>query len=108
MKEIKAVIREQKLAPLYAMLRSRPDFPGMVVSKAEMYTAGPTDDTPHTIRQELTDHVRRCRLELVVPDESALPLFEAIVAGLAKGAAGDSRVWISDVERVSFVHKTSP
>jgi nitrogen regulatory protein P-II 1 len=105
MKEIKVVTRVQKLGPLHAALRARPDFPGMTVSKAEMYTAD-HPEVPHTIRQELTDHVKRYRIELVVPDESAPALFEAIVAQLSKGVPGDSWVWMSDVERVSFVHKT--
>lgn len=98
------IARVQKLAALHAVLRSRPDFPGMTVSKAEMYTAEPREGL-HSIRAELTDHVSRCRIELVVPDESARALFDTIVDTLSKGAAGDSLVWISDVERVSFVHK---
>ncbi len=105
MKEIKVVTRVQKLAALHAALRARPDFPGMTVSKSEMYTAEHRD-AHHSIKAELTDHVARCRIELVVPDESARALFEAIVETLSKGAAGDSLVWISDVERVSLVHKT--
>ena len=106
MKEIKVVTRVQKLAALHAALRSRPDFPGMTVSKAEMYT-GEHREASHSIKAELTDHVTRYRIELVVPDESARALFDAIVETLSKGAAGDSLVWISDVERVSFVHKTA-
>jgi nitrogen regulatory protein P-II 1 len=105
MKEIRIVTRVQKLAALHAALRSRPDFPGMTVSKAEMYTAEHREAL-HSIKAELTDHVTRCRVELLVPDEAAEALFDAIVRSLSSGAAGDSLVWISDVERVSFVHKT--
>ncbi len=105
MKEIKVIARVQKLAALHAALRSRPDFPGMTVSKAEMYPPEHREAL-QSIKAELTDHVSRCRIELVVPDESARALFEAIVETLSKGAAGDSLVWISDVERVSVVHKS--
>ncbi|RPH41895.1 MAG: P-II family nitrogen regulator [Burkholderiales bacterium] len=107
MKEIKAVIGTQKLASLHESLRAIPGFPGMTVAKAERYgRAGGTGGGRHTIREELTDHVARYRIEMVVPDESAGALFDAVVACLSSGAPGDSVVWITDVERASFVHKT--
>lgn len=106
MKEIKAVIGLQKLAPLQAALRAVPGFPGMTVSKAESYPA-PSSRARQSIRQELTDHVARWRVEIVVPDEAAGPLYDAVVASLSSGAPGDSMVWISDVVRTSFVHRTA-
>jgi nitrogen regulatory protein P-II 1 len=105
MKEIKAVIGPQKLAPLQAALRAVPGFPGMTVSSAESYPA-PSSRPRQSIRQELTDHVARWRVEMLVPDEAAGPLYDAVVACLSSGAPGDSMVWISDVVRASFVHKT--
>ncbi|MFN7642704.1 MAG: P-II family nitrogen regulator [Burkholderiales bacterium] len=107
MKEIKAVIGTRALASLHASLRATPGFPGMTVSKAERYgRAVGADGLPHTIREELTDHVARFRVEMVVPDEAAGALYDAVVACLSSGAPGDGVVWISEVERASFVHKT--
>jgi nitrogen regulatory protein P-II 1 len=112
MKEIKAVIGTQKLASLHASLRAIPGFPGMAVSKAERYgrahgahgaVGGGTGR--HSIREELTDHVARYRVEMVVPDELAGALYDAVVACLSSGAPGDSMVWVTEVERASFVHK---
>lgn len=106
MKEIKAVFGPQKLQALHAALRAVPGFPGMTVTKAEAYPA-PAQHGRQTIKQALTDHVARWRIEIVVPDEMAGPLFDAVVASLSTGAAGDSMVWVGDVTRASFVHKTT-
>jgi nitrogen regulatory protein P-II 1 len=104
MKEIKAVVGPKKLDALEAALRAMPGFPGMTVSKAERYGA-PSPQGKTTIRQELTDHVVRWRVEIVVPDELAGALYDAVVASLSSGVPGDSLVWLVDVERASFVHK---
>ena len=107
MKEIKAVIGTRALALLHASLRATPGFPGMTVSKAERYgRAVEPGGAPHSIRRELTDHVARFRIEMVVPDEATGALYDAVVACLSSGAPGDGMVWIAEVERASFVHKT--
>lgn len=105
MKEIKAVIVPQKLPQLHAAIRSVPGFAGMTVSKAEGYPP-PEPRARPSIRQELTDHVARVRIELVVSEEAAPVLYEAVLASLSSGTPGDSMVWMTDVERAAFVHKT--
>lgn len=105
MKEIKAVIGPQKLARLHATMRATPGFAGMTVSKAEGYAA-PEPRARPTIKQELTDHVARVRIEMVVSEEAATGLYDAVVACLSSGPPGDSLVWMTDVERAAFVHKT--
>ncbi|MEN9317334.1 MAG: nitrogen regulatory protein 1 [Pseudomonadota bacterium] len=105
MKEIKAVIGPHKLPALHAAMRGAPGFAGMTVSKAEGYLP-PEPRARPSIRQELTDHVARLRVEMVVSDEAAPGLYEAVLACLSSGAAGDSMVWMTDVERAAFVHKT--
>jgi nitrogen regulatory protein P-II 1 len=105
MKEIKAVMGAHKLAQLHATMRATPGFAGMMVSKAEAYPA-PDPRVRSSIRQELTDHVARVRIEMVVSEEAAPTLYDAVMACLSSGAPGDSMVWVSDVERAAFVHKT--
>ena len=106
MKEIKAVVGPQKLQQMHAAMRAVPGFPGMTVTKAGASPA-PGPRAKQTIKQELTDHITRWRIEIVVPDELAEPLYAAVVESLSSGAPGDSMVWISDVTRASFVHKTT-
>lgn len=106
MKEIKAVIGPQRLEALRDALRAVPGFPGMTVSKAEGYIA-PASLSKASIKTELTDHVARLRIEIVVADDVAPQVFDALVKSVSSGAQGDSLVWMCDVERSAFVHKTA-
>ncbi len=105
MKEIKAVIGPQRLEGLYEVLRAVPGFPGMTVSRAEGYV-GPSPQVKASIRDQITDHLPRVRLEMLVPDEVADALFEAVVRHVKAGAPGDSLVWMTEALRAAFVHKT--
>lgn len=106
MKEIKAVIGPQKLEPLREALRAIPHFPGMTVSKAEGYVAPGAPPAKASIKAELTDHVHRLRIEIVVSDDLAPQVFDAMVKTMSSGSPGDSAVWMTDIERSAFVHKT--
>jgi len=105
MKEIKAVFGPQRLAGVRDALRRLPGYPGMTVTKAEGSMA-PSAHARHTIKEELTDSIARVRIEIVAPDDVADALFDTIVAVVSAGTPGDSVVWISNVERAAFVHKT--
>ncbi len=106
MKEIRAVLAPQRLTALHEALKAVPGFPGMTVSRAERYPP-PLPGAKQSIRQELTDRFARVRVEMVVPDEIVPALYDAIVACLSSGPPGDSLVWVVDVERAAFVHKTT-
>lgn len=106
MKEIKAVIRPNKLAALRDALRAVPGFPGMTISKAEGCSA-PARHLPHNIKEELTDFTPKMRIEIVADDELAVTLFERIVDVSQTGHIGDGLVWMTDVERAAFIHKTT-
>ncbi len=106
MKEIKAVIGPHRLEPLRESLRQVPGFPGMTVGRAEGYVAPSAHMGRESIRQALTDHVPRLRVEMLVPDEVADVIFDAVVACVSRGSPGDSMVWMTEVTRSAFVHKT--
>lgn len=105
MKEIKAIIGPQRLEALRDALRSLPGFPGMTVSRAEGYAA-PVPHVRHSIKEELTDHVARLRVEIVASDEVASAVFDCVVKSVSAGSPGDSIVWMCEVTRSVFVHKT--
>jgi nitrogen regulatory protein P-II 1 len=73
MKEIKAIIRPNKLAsdcgmPLWRCM----NFPGMTVSKVEGCSAPNAASLRITIsRMQLTDYTPKVRIEIVAPDEVA-------------------------------------
>lgn len=108
MKEIKAVIRPNKLAALRAKLMEFPDFPGMTVLRAE----GCTGNKRHTasnnkIKDELTDFTPKVLITIVAPDEIAEPLVDRIIQVAQSGHIGDGLVWVTEVERAAFVYKST-
>jgi len=109
MKEIKAIIRPNKLSVLRDALVALPGFPGMTVSKVEGCSA-PTRHTPVRvkIKDELTDYTPKVRVEIIAPDEMAEAIFQRITEVAQTGHYGDGLVWISDVERAAFIFKTTP
>ncbi|MBA3997336.1 MAG: transcriptional regulator [Candidatus Accumulibacter sp.] len=106
MKEITAVIRPAKLGALRDALRGIEGFPGMTVSKAEGCSA-PTRHVPHTIKEELTDFTPKTRIEIVAPDDVAEVIYDAIVHIAQTGNIGDGLVWMTEIQRASFIHKTT-
>lgn len=109
MKEIKAIIRPNKLNPLRDALRSVPGFPGMTITKAEGLSAperlGPSKSS---IKEELTDYTAKIRVEIVAPDEIADVLVDRIVTVANTGHIGDGLVWVTPIDRAVFVHKVMP
>ena len=71
MKEIKAIIRPNKLSALRDALVALPDFPGMTVSKVEGCSAPSRHVTRQRIKDELTDYSPKVRIEIVAPDAVA-------------------------------------
>ena len=109
MKEIKAVIRPNKLAALRDAMIALPGFPGMTVSRVEGCSA-PSRHVAAKVRikDELTDYTPKIRIEIVAPDEVADAIFERVTEVAQTGHYGDGLVWITDVERAAFVFKTTP
>lgn len=105
MKEIKAILGPQRLEGLYEVLRAVPGFPGMTVSRAEGYL-GPSPQVQASIRAQITDHLPRVRIEMLVADEVADALYETVIRHAKAGAPGPCAVWVTEAERATFVHKT--
>lgn len=108
MKEIKAVIRPNKLAALRDALVLIPGFPGMTVTKVEGCSAPARHVVRHSIKEELTDFSPKVRIEIVVPDEDAEALFKCITEVAQTGHYGDGLLWMTDIVKAAFVFKTTP
>ncbi len=109
MKEIKAIIRPNKLAALRDALVTMPGFPGMTVSKVEGCSAPSRHVRARSrIKDELTDYSPKVRVEILAPDEAADEIFRRISEVAQTGHYGDGLVWISEVERAVFIFKTTP
>lgn len=83
-------------------------FPGMTVSQAEGCSAPSRHGPPTSIKDELTDFTKKVRIEIVCPDDIADRIVECITDIAQTGHLGDGIVWVTDVERAVFVHKTTP
>ena len=108
MKEIKAIIRPNKLAALRDALVLIPGFPGMTVTKVEGCSAPARHVVRHSIKEELTDFSPKVRIEIVVPDEDAEALFKCITEVAQTGHYGDGLLWMTDIVKAAFVFKTTP
>lgn len=109
MKEIKAIIRPNKLPALREILREVPGFPGMTVSKAEGLSApSRTGPSKHSIKEELTDYTAKTRIEIVAPDELVDAIVDRIVTVANTGHIGDGLVWVTPIDRAVFVYKVMP
>ena len=108
MKEIKAIIRPNKLSALRDALVALPGFPGMTVSKVEGCSAPSRHVTRQRIKDELTDYSPKMRIEIVAPDDVAEAIFQRITEVAQTGHYGDGLVWITEVEKAAFVFKTMP
>ena len=107
MKEIKAIIRPNKLASLRDALVALPGFPGMTVSRVEGCSAPSRHLAPHNIKEQLTDYTPKVRVEIVAPDDVAQVIFDRVTQVAQTGHFGDGLVWITEVEKVAFVFKTT-
>lgn len=108
MKEIKAVIRPNKLAAVREALLALPGFPGMTVTRVEGCSAPNRHVGRKDIKDELTDYTPKVRIEIVAPDEVADAIYQRVTEVAQTGHYGDGIVWLVDVERVAFVFKTMP
>ena len=106
MKEIRAIIRPNKLPKLRTVLREMPGFPGMTVSKVEGFGA-PSEHTPHNIKEELTDYSAKVRIEIVAPDEKVDDIVRRIISVACTGQTGDGLVWVVPIDRAVFIIKTT-
>jgi nitrogen regulatory protein P-II 1 len=107
MKEIKAVIRPNKLAALRDALIALPGFPGMTVTKGEGCSAPNRHLLRNTIKEQLTDYTAKVRVEIIAPDDIAESIFDCITQIAQTGHYGDGLVWMTDVDKAAFIFKTT-
>lgn len=108
MKEIKAVIRPNKLSVLRDALIAMEGFPGMTVTKVEGCSAPSRHAPRSTIKAALTDYTPKVRIEIVAPDDVAEEIFRRITEVAQTGHYGDGLVWVTNIDKAAFVFKSTP
>jgi len=96
MKEIRAIVRPQRVPQLREALRDIPNFPGLTMTKAEGFTA-PASIQKRSVKDELTDFTPKVQLSVLVDDDMVETIRSTIIKVCTTGQFGDGLVWTVDV-----------
>jgi nitrogen regulatory protein P-II 1 len=99
MKLITAIIKPFKLEDVKNALEGR-GVHGLTVSEASGFGRQRGHTEVYRGAEYTVDLVPKVRLEVVVDDEAAEGVVEAIVGAAQTGKIGDGKVWVSHVETV--------
>ncbi len=97
MKEIRAVLRPNRLHALREALRKIPNFPGLTVMEAKGFTAPALIDNP-TFKDDLTDFSGKIMICTLVADSMIDTVIDVIMRECSTGQIGDGLVWLIPVE----------
>lgn len=99
MKEIKAIIQPFLAEHVIAILREKPELPGMTISEVKGFGRGRTHGTASSGEAEEIFGVKKIKLEIVVPDTLAEEVVQLIVRHARTGNPGDGKIFVYPVEQ---------
>lgn len=99
MKLVTAIIKPFKLEDVKAALEGR-GVHGLTVTEASGYGRQKGHTEVYRGAEYTVDLVPKVRVEVVVEDEAADEVVDAIVAGASTGKIGDGKVWVIPVETI--------
>lgn len=99
MKLITAIVKPFKLEDVKAALESQ-GIHGMTVSEASGYGRQRGHTEVYRGAEYTVDLVPKVRIEVLVDDEDAETVVDAIVGVAQTGRIGDGKVWVMPVEQV--------
>jgi len=100
MKEIKAIIRPSKLLEVTEELQKIEGLPGVTVSEIKGFGKNRAKSAKDKIVYEMVDLIPRIKLEVVVNDEMADEVVNAIQKYSHTGNTGDGKIFVVNVEDV--------
>jgi nitrogen regulatory protein P-II 1 len=100
MKEIKAIIRPVKLLEVTEELHKIEGLPGVTVSEIKGFGKSRARNAKDRIVYEMVEFVSRIKLEVVVRDEMAVDVVNAIQKVAHTGNTGDGKIFVIPVEDV--------
>jgi nitrogen regulatory protein P-II 1 len=107
LKEIRAIIRNERLPKLREALRVIPNFPGLTMTKAEGFTA-PADVVKRSVKEELTDYTPKIMVCVIVDDEMVDAIRKTIISVCTSGKFGDGLVWVVPIEGIHRIRDGTP
>lgn len=106
MKEIRAIIRPNRLPKLRDALRAIPNFPGVTVWSTEGFTA-PAAISKRSVKEELTEFSPKTLVCVLCGEDMVDTIRDAIFQTCSTGAVGDGLVWVVDVENTHRIRDRS-
>ena len=98
MKEIKAIIRPAKLREVTEELHGIDGLPGVTVMEIRGFGKSRARNAKDKIVYEMVEFVPRIQLEVVVNDEMADEVVDAIQKIAHTGNTGDGKIFVMNVE----------
>ena len=99
MKEIRAIVRPNRLQRLRDALRAIPKGLDETIVKAAGFTA-PASGHERSVKDELTDFTDKLMVCVLVNDEMVEPIRRAIIEACHTGQIGDGLVWVIDIASI--------
>ncbi len=106
MKEIRAIVRPNRLPLLREALRGINNFPGLTLTKAEGFTA-PASVGKRTVKEELTDYSPKVMVTVLVDDDMVEAIRNAIIETCSTGQIGDGIVWTVPIDTMHRIRNGS-
>lgn len=100
MKEIKAIVKPERLYAIISGLRDIPGMPGLTISEIRAFPRGHSDprSTSHGI--DAMDSFEVTKVECVVTDAMVGAVVETIAKAARTGTTGDGKIYVSKVDEV--------
>jgi nitrogen regulatory protein P-II 1 len=99
MKKIEAIIREEKLECVKSLLEKNGYF-GMTISEVKGRGRQKGITLKWGSKEHRYDILPKLKIEMVVMDEDASPVVNAIVTGARTGEIGDGKIFVFPIEDV--------
>jgi len=99
MKLITAIIKPFKLDEVKDALQAAGAH-GITVSEARGFGRQGGHTETYRGTEYKIDFVPKVRIEVVVDDDAADSMIDAIKAGAVTGKIGDGKIWVSDIDRI--------
>lgn len=100
MKEIKAIIQPFMLQDVLDALNALDDLPGLTVSQVIGWGKSRGASLEDPVHEGSHSFAKKTKLEIVVTDELAQQVEQAIALAAQTGRTGDGKIFVYDVRRV--------
>lgn len=100
MKEIKAIIRKNKLTDVIIELKKIDRLPGITISDVKGFGKSQAEGASHKIIDDLIEYVPKCKLEIVVNNDMVDMIVNNIQKTAHTGLPGDGKIYVYEIVEV--------